>query len=131
MMLPFENVSVIGLGYVGLPTAAVLASRGMQVTGGDISESAGQSVSYSGGTSPSPTPCTKASTRLLCAAPPPPENAPKPGSGWLKTGANQETPCRRRARTAKLHSLDSGRLLADGNPPAPDPLFVMTAAHSP
>lgn len=40
MMLPFENVSVIGLGYVGLPTAAVLASRGMQVTGVDISESA-------------------------------------------------------------------------------------------
>lgn len=40
MMLPFENISVIGLGYVGLPTAAVLASRGMQVTGVDISETA-------------------------------------------------------------------------------------------
>jgi UDP-N-acetyl-D-mannosaminuronic acid dehydrogenase len=34
----FENVCVIGLGYVGLPTAAVLASRGVQVLGVDIDE---------------------------------------------------------------------------------------------
>jgi len=32
----FETVCVIGLGYVGLPTAAVLASRGMHVVGVDI-----------------------------------------------------------------------------------------------
>ena len=31
----FEKVSVIGLGYVGLPTAAVFASRGVQVLGID------------------------------------------------------------------------------------------------
>lgn len=30
-----EHVCVVGLGYVGLPTAAVLASRGIQVTGVD------------------------------------------------------------------------------------------------
>lgn len=34
----FENVCVIGLGYVGLPTAAVLASRGVQVLGVDVDE---------------------------------------------------------------------------------------------
>ena len=34
--MAFEHVCVIGLGYVGLPTAAVLASRGIRVTGVDI-----------------------------------------------------------------------------------------------
>jgi UDP-N-acetyl-D-mannosaminuronic acid dehydrogenase len=33
----FSTVSVIGLGYVGLPTAATLASRGINVIGVDIS----------------------------------------------------------------------------------------------
>ena len=32
------NISVIGLGYIGLPTAAVLASRGHQVIGVDVNE---------------------------------------------------------------------------------------------
>lgn len=36
MSLPFKNVSVIGLGYIGLPTAAVLASRGVNVLGVDV-----------------------------------------------------------------------------------------------
>ncbi|MFT6916069.1 MAG: UDP-N-acetyl-D-mannosaminuronic acid dehydrogenase [Motiliproteus sp.] len=36
----FKTVSVIGLGYIGLPTAAVLASRGLQVIGVDISKHA-------------------------------------------------------------------------------------------
>ncbi len=31
----FDTVSVIGLGYVGLPTAAVIANRGIKVTGVD------------------------------------------------------------------------------------------------
>jgi UDP-N-acetyl-D-mannosaminuronic acid dehydrogenase len=31
-------VSVIGLGYIGLPTAAVLASRGIEVTGVDVNQ---------------------------------------------------------------------------------------------
>jgi UDP-N-acetyl-D-mannosaminuronic acid dehydrogenase len=34
----FETVSVIGLGYIGLPTAAIIASRGIDVTGIDVSE---------------------------------------------------------------------------------------------
>lgn len=38
MKLPYKKVSVIGLGYIGLPTAAVLASRGVQVIGVDVSE---------------------------------------------------------------------------------------------
>lgn len=32
----FNKVSVIGLGYVGLPTAAIIASRGINVTGVDV-----------------------------------------------------------------------------------------------
>lgn len=33
---PFANISIIGLGYVGLPTAAILASRKLNVIGVDI-----------------------------------------------------------------------------------------------
>lgn len=36
----FSTVSVVGLGYVGLPTAATLASSGLNVIGVDISEAA-------------------------------------------------------------------------------------------
>jgi UDP-N-acetyl-D-mannosaminuronic acid dehydrogenase len=32
----FKKVSVIGLGYVGLPTAAIIAHRGIKVTGVDV-----------------------------------------------------------------------------------------------
>ncbi len=35
MTMPFERISVIGLGYIGLPTAAILASRGVDVIGVD------------------------------------------------------------------------------------------------
>ena len=36
----FKKVSVIGLGYIGLPTAAVIASRGVEVIGVDVSQHA-------------------------------------------------------------------------------------------
>lgn len=36
MRLAFEKVAVVGLGYVGLPTAAILASHGVQVIGVDV-----------------------------------------------------------------------------------------------
>lgn len=36
MHIPFKRVSVIGLGYIGMPTAAILASRGIKVIGVDI-----------------------------------------------------------------------------------------------
>lgn len=35
---PLNTVSVVGLGYIGLPTAAMFASRGKRVIGVDISE---------------------------------------------------------------------------------------------
>ncbi|MFA3789579.1 UDP-N-acetyl-D-mannosamine dehydrogenase [Aliiglaciecola sp. SL4] len=38
--MAFAKVSVIGLGYIGLPTAAVIASRGVEVIGIDVSEKA-------------------------------------------------------------------------------------------
>jgi UDP-N-acetyl-D-mannosaminuronic acid dehydrogenase len=36
----FKTVSVIGLGYIGLPTAAVIASRGIDVIGVDVNQQA-------------------------------------------------------------------------------------------
>ncbi|MEY8200347.1 MAG: UDP-N-acetyl-D-mannosamine dehydrogenase [Colwellia sp.] len=38
--LSFKTVSVIGLGYIGLPTAAVIASRGINVIGVDVNQEA-------------------------------------------------------------------------------------------
>ena len=44
-MLPqFKQVSVVGLGYIGFPTAVILASHGVKVTGVDINERAVESV---------------------------------------------------------------------------------------
>src|SRR5690554_4097886 len=40
-----EKVTVVGLGYIGLPTAAILASNGVQVHGMDVSERTVQAVS--------------------------------------------------------------------------------------
>ncbi|MGY8873155.1 MAG: hypothetical protein ACKVJE_22775, partial [Pseudomonadales bacterium] len=37
--MSFETVSVIGLGYIGLPTAAIIASRGINVIGVDVVQS--------------------------------------------------------------------------------------------
>ena len=36
--MPFNNISIIGLGYIGLPTAAVLASKQLNVVGVDINQ---------------------------------------------------------------------------------------------
>lgn len=36
MKQPFDRISVVGLGYIGLPTAAVIASRGVDVIGVDV-----------------------------------------------------------------------------------------------
>lgn len=38
--MPFQTISVIGLGYIGLPTAAVFASRKVQVIGVDVNQHA-------------------------------------------------------------------------------------------
>lgn len=38
--MEFKTVSVIGLGYIGLPTAAVIASRGIHVVGVEINQAA-------------------------------------------------------------------------------------------
>lgn len=38
--MEFNKVSVIGLGYIGLPTAAVIASRGIKVVGVEINQKA-------------------------------------------------------------------------------------------
>jgi UDP-N-acetyl-D-mannosaminuronic acid dehydrogenase len=44
----FSTVSVIGLGYIGLPTAAVLASRGIIVRGVDINAQAVDTINSGG-----------------------------------------------------------------------------------
>ena len=38
--MEFNIVSIIGLGYIGLPTAAMIASRGIEVIGVDVSKHA-------------------------------------------------------------------------------------------
>jgi UDP-N-acetyl-D-mannosaminuronic acid dehydrogenase len=38
MKVAFNKIAVIGLGYIGLPTAAILASRELDVIGVDIDE---------------------------------------------------------------------------------------------
>lgn len=38
--MSFKKVSIIGLGYIGLPTAAVVASRGIEVIGVDVNQHA-------------------------------------------------------------------------------------------
>ena len=38
--LPFKRVSVVGLGYIGLPTAAMFASRKIEVVGVDVNQHA-------------------------------------------------------------------------------------------
>ena len=40
----FKTISIIGLGYIGLPTAAVFASRGVKVIGVDVNERAVQTI---------------------------------------------------------------------------------------
>jgi UDP-N-acetyl-D-mannosaminuronic acid dehydrogenase len=40
MVMPYKKVSVIGLGYIGLPTAAIIASRGINVVGVEVSKDA-------------------------------------------------------------------------------------------
>lgn len=44
MTLPFSRVSIVGLGYIGLPTAATIATRGVDVVGVDINEGAVQKI---------------------------------------------------------------------------------------
>ena len=45
---PEHQVAVIGLGYIGLPTAAVLASYGWDVCGVDVSEEVVETVNGGG-----------------------------------------------------------------------------------
>ncbi len=40
----FSKVSIVGLGYIGLPTAAMFASRGLDVIGVDVSEHAVRTI---------------------------------------------------------------------------------------
>ena len=42
----FETACVIGLGYVGLPTAAILASRGVNVLGVDVNRHAVDMINH-------------------------------------------------------------------------------------
>ena len=44
MKLKIEKVVMVGLGYIGLPTAAVMASRGLQVVGVDVNEHAVKTI---------------------------------------------------------------------------------------
>ena len=61
----FERVCVVGLGYVGLPTAAVLATKGVDVVGVDIDP--GRVGSINAGTAPIAEPALDALVREAVA----------------------------------------------------------------
>lgn len=44
MTCEFQTVSIHGLGYIGLPTAVIIAGRGIKVTGVDINEAVTSSI---------------------------------------------------------------------------------------
>lgn len=44
----FAKVTMVGLGYIGLPTAALMASRGLQVVGLDVNQSAVDTINAGG-----------------------------------------------------------------------------------
>jgi len=46
--MPFKRVSVVGLGYIGLPTAAIIASRGPRVIGVDVSQAVVDTINAGG-----------------------------------------------------------------------------------
>jgi UDP-N-acetyl-D-mannosaminuronic acid dehydrogenase len=46
--MPFKRVSVVGLGYTGLPTAAIIASRGSRVIEVDVSQSVVDTINAGG-----------------------------------------------------------------------------------
>lgn len=46
--MKFETLSVIGLGYIGLPTAATFASRGLKVIGVDVNQKAVDTINNGG-----------------------------------------------------------------------------------
>ncbi|MDP2227822.1 MAG: UDP-N-acetyl-D-mannosamine dehydrogenase [Moraxellaceae bacterium] len=46
--MKIESLSVIGLGYIGLPTAATFASRGLKVIGVDVNQSAVNTINSGG-----------------------------------------------------------------------------------
>jgi UDP-N-acetyl-D-mannosaminuronic acid dehydrogenase len=48
MRTAFERISVVGLGYIGLPTAAVLANRGVPVIGVDVNAAAVDTINRGG-----------------------------------------------------------------------------------
>ena len=44
----FSRVTMVGLGYIGLPTAAVMASRGLEVVGLDVNQKAVDTINAGG-----------------------------------------------------------------------------------
>ncbi|MBX2878544.1 MAG: UDP-N-acetyl-D-mannosamine dehydrogenase [Granulosicoccus sp.] len=48
MINKFERVTMVGLGYIGLPTAALMASRGLTVIGLDVNQQAVDTINAGG-----------------------------------------------------------------------------------
>ena len=48
MAKQFETVCVIGLGYIGLPTASLLGTKGYQVHGVDVSQDVVDTINSGG-----------------------------------------------------------------------------------
>ncbi len=119
--MEFNKVCVVGLGYIGLPTAAVLASRGIKVLGIDITQSVVdtindgrihiveadlgqlvQDVVKSGNLQASTTP--EAADAFLIAVPTPFKENHKPDLAYVEAATKSIAPVLRKGNLVVLES---------------------------
>ncbi len=121
MRTEFKTVSVIGLGYIGLPTAAILASRGVKVIGVDVNKEVVQTINkglihivepeldiivrgavQSGRLEATTLP--RASDAYLVAVPTPFKNAHEPDLSYIKAAAQAIAPVLKKGNLVVLES---------------------------
>jgi UDP-N-acetyl-D-mannosaminuronic acid dehydrogenase len=119
--MEFNKICVVGLGYIGLPTAAVLASRGIKVLGIDITQSVVdtindgcihiveadldqlvQDVVKSGNLQASTTP--EAADAFLIAVPTPFKENHKPDLAYVEAATKSIAPVLRKGNLVVLES---------------------------
>lgn len=105
----FSRVTMVGLGYIGLPTAAVMASRGLEVIGLDVNQDAVDTINSGGVHIVEPdldivvrsvvttgnlraTTVAEPSDAFLIAVPTPFKHEYKPDLSYIKAAANAIAP---------------------------------------
>lgn len=121
MNLPFETVCVVGLGYIGLPTAAVLANCGVSVIGLDVNKHAvdtincgkihieepGLAVMVHGAVGAGKlraTTCPEPADAFVVAVPTPFRNDHKPDLSYIEAATRNISPVLRKGNLVVLES---------------------------